>query len=93
MCDSHYKSCNEIPPKRPHENPFKKAPKKKDIGNKGMAQDEDGGITMNHVAISGYKPPPRITNLGWQKAQTKSHSLLSSSHQDHSKRKEHTHLT
>jgi hypothetical protein len=32
---------------------------------------------MNHLAISGYKPLTRITNLGWQKAQTKSHSLLS----------------
>jgi hypothetical protein len=58
-----------------------------------MAQDEDGEITMNHVDRGGYKPLPRTTNLGWQKAQTKSHSLLSSSHQEHSKKKEHTHLS
>jgi hypothetical protein len=30
-------------------------------GIKDMAQDEVGEITMNHVAISGYKPLSRIT--------------------------------
>jgi hypothetical protein len=71
----------------------KRLRKRKMQGIKDMAQDEDGEITMNHVAISDYKPLPRITNLGWQRTQTKSHSLLSSSHQEHSKKKEHTHLT
>jgi hypothetical protein len=36
-------------------------------------------FTMNILAKSGYKPLTRITNLGWQKAQTKSHSHLSPS--------------
>jgi hypothetical protein len=34
---------------------------------------------MNIFAKFGYKPLSRITNLGWQKAQTKSHSHLSPS--------------
>jgi hypothetical protein len=34
MCDSHYKSRKETPPKPPHEKPFKKAPEKKNAGNK-----------------------------------------------------------
>jgi hypothetical protein len=48
---------------------------------------------MIHLVIFNYNPLPRITNLGWQKAQTKSHSLLSSSQQEQSKKKQHTHLT
>jgi hypothetical protein len=34
---------------------------------------------MNILAKSGYKPLTRITDLGWQKAQTKRHSHLSPS--------------
>ena len=33
---------------------------------------EKEDFTMNILAKSGYKPLTRITNLGWQKAQTKS---------------------
>jgi hypothetical protein len=36
-------------------------------------------FTMNILAKSGYKPLTRITNLRWQKAQTKRHSHLSPS--------------
>jgi hypothetical protein len=37
-----------------------------------LRQDLEEEFTENHFAISGYKPLTRITNLGWQKAQTKS---------------------
>jgi hypothetical protein len=40
---------------------------------------EKEDFTMNILAKSGYKPLTRITNLGWQKAQTKSHTHLSPS--------------
>jgi hypothetical protein len=34
MHDSQYKSRKETPPNSPHENPSRKAPKKKNVGNK-----------------------------------------------------------
>jgi hypothetical protein len=40
---------------------------------------EKAYFTMNILAKSGYKPLTRITNLGWQKAQAKSHTHLSPS--------------
>jgi hypothetical protein len=36
-------------------------------------------FTMNNLAKSGKKPLKRITNFGWQKAQTKRHTHLSPS--------------
>jgi hypothetical protein len=75
------------------ENTSENVEKEKNTELKDLAQDYDDVITMNHLAISGYKSLTRITNFGWQNAQTKSHSLLSSSHQEHSKKKEHTHIS
>jgi hypothetical protein len=47
---------------------------------------------MNHLAISGYNPLTRNTNLGWPKAQTKSQlSPLSFSPKSTPKMKEHSH--
>jgi hypothetical protein len=40
---------------------------------------EKDDFSMNILAKSGYKPLLRITNLGWEKAQTKSHTHLSPS--------------
>jgi hypothetical protein len=40
---------------------------------------EKEDFTIIILDKSGYKPHSRITNLGWQKAQTKSHSHLSPS--------------
>jgi hypothetical protein len=66
-----------------NENPKKKAPK---INEKEKRQEQriwhkidKEDFTMNILAKSGYKPLTRITNLGWQKAQTKSHTHLSPS--------------
>jgi hypothetical protein len=36
-------------------------------------------LAMNRFTISGYTPLTRITNLGWKKAQTMSHTHLSPS--------------
>jgi hypothetical protein len=83
------RATNENPPKIPSKITEKEKRQKRRIWHEIEKED----FTMNILAKSSYKPLPRITNLGWQKAPTKSHSLLSSSHQEHSKKKEHTHLS
>ena len=57
----------EIPPKIPP-----KMRKRKTHGIKGFGTRLRWRCRMNYLAISGYKPYTRITNLGRQKAQTKS---------------------
>jgi hypothetical protein len=79
---------NKNPPKIPP----KIAEKEKRWEQRIWHEIEKGDFTMNILAKSGYKPLTRITNLGWQKAQIKSHSPLSLSPQEHSKMKEQSHL-
>jgi hypothetical protein len=83
---------NENPPKIPP----KTAEKEKRWVQRIWHEIEKEDFTMNILAKSGYKSLTRITNLGWQKAQTKSHSPLSLplslSPQEHPKMKEHSHL-
>jgi hypothetical protein len=83
MCDFHNRSHKETHSKSLHENPPKKPPK---IAEKEKRREqriwheiETEDFTMNILAQSGYKPLSTITNLGWQKAQTKSHSTISPS--------------
>jgi hypothetical protein len=66
---------NENPPKIPP----KITDKEKCLKQRILHEIEKKDFTMNILGKSGYKPLTRITNLGWQKAQTKSHSHLSPS--------------
>jgi hypothetical protein len=66
---------NENPPKIPP----KITEKEKHREQRIWHEIEKEYFTMNILAKSGYKPLTRITNLGWQKAQIKSHSHLSPS--------------
>jgi hypothetical protein len=60
-------------------NPPKIAKKEKHREQRIWHEIEKEDFTMNILAKFGYKPLSRITNLGWKKAQTKSHSPLSTS--------------
>jgi hypothetical protein len=66
---------NENPPKIPP----KIAEKEKRREQRIWHEIDKEEFTMNILAKSGYKPLTRITNLGWQKAQIKSHSHVSPS--------------
>jgi hypothetical protein len=74
----------EIPIKT-HSNPMNENPRKipPKITEKEKRREqriwheiEKEDFIINIFAKSGYKPLTRITNFGWQKAQTKSHSHL-----------------
>jgi hypothetical protein len=66
---------NKNPPKIPP----KIAEKEKRREQRIWHEIEKEDFTMDILAKSGYKPLTRITNLRWQKAQTKRHSHLSPS--------------
>jgi hypothetical protein len=53
--------------------------KRKTLEQRISHELEKEDFTMNILAKSGYKTLTRITILGWQKAQTKSHLHLSPS--------------
>jgi hypothetical protein len=72
---THSNLMNENPPKIPPKIVEKEKCREQRIWHEIEKED----LTMNILTKSGYKPLTRITNLGWQKAQTKSHSHLSPS--------------
>jgi hypothetical protein len=69
------RATNENPPKIP----LKNAEKEKCWEQRIWHEIEKEDFTMNVLVKSRYKPLTRITNLGWQKAETKSHTHLSPS--------------
>jgi hypothetical protein len=66
---------NKNPPKIPPKIVEKEKRQEQRIWHEIEKED----FTMDILAKSGYKPLTRITNLRWQKAQTKRHSHLSPS--------------
>jgi hypothetical protein len=74
-----HKSMNRATEENPQKILPKIAKKEKHWEQRIWHKIEKEDFTMNILAKSGYKPLTRITNLGWQKAQTKSHTHLSPS--------------
>jgi hypothetical protein len=74
-----FKSTNRVTNENPPKIPPKIAEKEKHREQRICHFIEKEAFIMNILAKFGYNPLSRITNLGWQKAQTKSHSPLTPS--------------